>query len=112
MAQWLGQFSGHTHETRVENAEAALRHAVHVFHTANSDESRKRNARSVRKLAERVLSARLKLLRARLDALRPLAGDRKQPANRLKSLRRREAQTSTEGVNSILKEFGAQDALV
>jgi hypothetical protein len=111
VAQWLGQFSGHTHATRVEDAEETLRHAVAAFRAAASDDVRRRKARSVRNLAERLLSARLKLLKARLTALEPVAEDRQPSAEEIESLREREARTRAEGLSGIVAEFGAADAL-
>jgi hypothetical protein len=111
VAQWLGQFSGHTHATRAEDAETTLRHAVAVFRAASSADDRNRKARSVRSLAERLLSARLKLLKARLAALQPVAEGADKQSGNLKSLREREAQTRTDGIRGILVEFGALDAL-
>jgi hypothetical protein len=109
VAQWLGQFSGHTHATKVEETEEALRHAVTAFHAAGPGDRRKPKA--VRNLAERLLSARLKVLKARLSALEPAAESRGQNADGIESLRAREARTRAEGVSGILAEFGAPDAL-
>jgi hypothetical protein len=110
MAQWLGQFSGNTHGTKVEDAEEALRHAVAVFRAADAG-NRRRKSKMVRHLAARLLSARLKLLKARLAALEPLAEGRELNADGIEALRAREAQTRADGVNGILAEFGALDAL-
>jgi len=104
MAQWFGQFSGHTHATKVEDAEDALRHAVAAFRTATPDE-RARKAKSVRSLAERLLVARLKLLKARVAALEPKTGDLRSSTG-IDSLKEREAKTRAEGVSGILVEFG------
>jgi hypothetical protein len=111
MAQWLGQFSGHTHATKVRDAEDALRHAVAVFRAAGSND-RRRKAKAVRNLAERLLTARLKLLRARLAALEAAAEGREPNADGIKTLRAREVRTRGEGVGGILTEFGALEALV
>lgn len=110
VAQWRGFFSGHTHATKVEDAEDALRHAVTIFRAAEL-ENRERKAKSVRNLAERLLAARLKLLKARLAALEPVAEGRDVNADGIESLRDREARTKAEGVSGILAEFGATDAL-
>jgi hypothetical protein len=110
VAQWLGQFSGHTHASKVEDAEEALRQAVAVFRAAGLND-RGRKARSVRGLADRLLAARLKLLKARLAALEPVAQGREQNADGIARLRAREAQTRADGVNGILAEFGALDTL-
>jgi len=110
MAQWLGQFSGHTHATKVEDTEESLRQAVAVFRAAGRGD-RTRKAKSVRGRAERVLTARLKLLKARIAALEPVADGREQNADGIEALRAREAQARADGVSGMLAEFGAPDAL-
>jgi hypothetical protein len=110
VAQWLRQFSGHTHATKVEDAEAGLRNAVAVFRAANAGD-RGRKAKSLRSLAEGLLSARLKLLKARIAALDPVAEGREENADGIEALRAREAETRADGVDGILAEFGALDAL-
>jgi hypothetical protein len=110
VAQWLGQFSGHTHATKVEDAEDALRHAVTALRAAGQDD-REGKAKSVRNLAGRLLAARLKLYKARLAALEPAADGREQKLDGVETLRAREARTRAEGEKGILAEFGALDAL-
>lgn len=105
MAQWLGQYSGNTHSTRVEDLEAALRQGVAAFHTAKLHGVRQTKAKAVRHLAKRLLSARLRLFKARIADLE--VGNRN-----LQSLRQREEQTRNEGVNGILAEFNASDASI
>jgi hypothetical protein len=109
IAQWLGQFSGHTHATKVADAEDALRHAVAVFRVAGPGDWG-RMAKSVRNLAERLLTARLKLLKARLASLEPAAEGREQNTEAIESLRVREVRARAEGVGGILAEFGALEA--
>ncbi len=112
MAQWLGQFSGHTHATRVQDAEAALRQAVTAFRAAGSDKARQIKAKAVRRLAKRLLSARLRLLKARLVAAEPVADEETNSrGSGIETLRRRAAKKRDEGVNGILVEFAAEDAL-
>jgi len=111
VAQWLGQFSGHTHATRVEDAEAALRHAVAVFRAAGSPKAKESKARAVRNLAMRLLSARLRLLKARIAAAEPLAAERAEQSSGIESLQQREANLRAEGLQGILAEFGAEDAI-
>lgn len=110
MAQWLGQFSGHTHATKVEDAEESLRHAVTVFHTAEASD-RNRKAKAVRRLAQRLLSARMKLLKARIVALTPSLDDPQKNYSGIDALRTREEQLRIEGVKGILAEFDALDAM-
>ena len=112
MAQWRGQFSGHTHATRVEDAEDALRHAVAVFLAADPTKDRRREARSVRNLAGRLLAARLKLLRARLAALEPVAEGREQNADGIEALKERETRTRAEGERHPDRVRGAERSSV
>jgi len=106
MAQWRNQFTGNTHTTKVRDAESALRNAVMAFHAASSSDRREQKAKTVRNLAKRLLSARLRLLKSRLVAAKPV-----QTESNLESLRRREARTSEKGLDGILVEFGAPDAI-
>lgn len=102
MAQWLGQYSGHTHGTAIEDAEALLRHAITVFRAAATEAERRRKAKSVRKLAKRVLSVRLRHMKSHL-----VNADRHAPPS---PLRLREEALREQGVPGILAEFGAPDA--
>ena len=111
MAQWLGQFSGHTHETRVEDAEASLRHAIEACRAGdgNSVEAGKK-ARSIIQLAERLQRARSKLWKARLSAaIEGSAGStRVERDKRIETVRRKYEVVRDASVPDILSEFGAQ----
>jgi hypothetical protein len=72
---------------------------------------RGRKAKSLRRLAERLLAARLKLLKARIAALEPVADGHELNVAGIESLKEREARTTAEGVSGILAEFGAADVL-
>jgi hypothetical protein len=135
MAQWMGQFSGHTHATRVEDAEASLRHAVEVFRSTGSDPDREQKAKTVNRLAKRLMMARSKLMKARIAAAREvqslavpdkrakkiasyndrLVWDAKREvalakkAKEIASLERKYAMTLEAGLDAILREFGAHD---
>ena len=116
MAQWLGQFSGLTHATRVQDAEACLRHAIEVFPSAVSIADRKTKAKAVRRLAERVLAARIKLIKSRIaDAFD--AGERHyraesaaRRATEVALLKKKEDLIREGGVDAILNEFHAADS--
>jgi hypothetical protein len=113
VAQWKGQFSGKTHETRVLDVEASLRCAVAAFRAASSPGEREKKAKDVRNLAKRVLSARLRLLKARISrAQEPrMTGAAPAPwSDRIDALRAREIKVREDDVSGILVEFGAQDA--
>ena len=112
MAQWLGQYTGNTHATKIEDLENSLRHAAKVFQETRSAKKRKLKAKAVLNLAKKLLSARLRLLKARLVANTPLVGDEAGPQMRsVKSLRDREAKARTESLQGILLEFSVEDVI-
>jgi hypothetical protein len=67
MAQWLGQFSGNTHETKVQDLEDSLRQSVATFKATCSDPERHEKAKAMGRLAERLLRARSKLLKSQIS---------------------------------------------
>jgi hypothetical protein len=111
VAQWWGQFSGRTHETRLQDVEDALKLAVVAFRESAGGE-REHQARNVRKLAKRVLSARLRVLRSRIvRASEPrMTGEASAWTDGVEALRAREVEARGDGVNGILAEFGAEAA--
>ena len=113
MAQWAGQYSGHTPRTRVQNVEDSLRRAVRAFKAAPSERERRTKARSVRNLAKRLLSARRQMRRARLVNARGDATKEafERRAREIRSLREQEAGWTEQGVAGILCEFDARDAI-
>ena len=104
MAQWSGQFSGLTHESKLADAEDALRVAIAVFRIVPTDAAK---AKAVRRLATRVLNLRLKLLKVRRIAKGPVDS----ASIRAEQLQARERTVSAAGVRGILAEFSATDAL-
>ena len=102
MAQWLGQFSGDTHATRVADLEAALRHAVAALRRAAGTDAAGGKAKAVRQLAKRLLSARLRAARARLDAVTPLTSEQRESERELSALRSRESIIRAGGLAGIL----------
>ena len=112
MAQWLGQFSGHTHETLVTDYETYLRDMVNAFLALTSETERANRMPQLLKAAKRVHDVRVKCISARLAKARSKvlrAEDRSPP--RLKEITSLEQhldairQTNSE---AILKEFGIQ----
>src|ERR1700755_1725191 len=88
MAQWNGQFTGNTHATKVKDLEETLAHAVNVFREAESAEEIQAKGKSVRKLAEKLLNARLKFLKAKIyDAESILEKDEAKRAIQIENLR-------------------------
>jgi hypothetical protein len=106
VAQWLGQFSGNTHATRVADLEAALRHAATALRDAEGTDAVGAKAKAVRRLAKRLLSARLRAARAKLGAVAPVVSEKRDGRRDLDALRSRESIMQAEGVAGILTEFG------
>lgn len=106
MAQWRGQFTWLTHQTKLEDAEAVLRRAVVAFRGALPAEAAGK-AKAVRHLAERVLNLRVKLLRARRAAQPPV--DNSSPY--AEELMAPERAVLSAGLAGILSEFGAADVM-
>jgi hypothetical protein len=102
MAQWRGQFTGLTHETKLADAEATLRTAVAAFRAAAPAKS-KAKAKAVRQLAERVLRLRLKLLKASRNRRQPMN------SNSAEQSKGPERAVLEAGVAAILTEFDAAD---
>ena len=103
MAQWKGQFSGRTHETTVQDIKDSLRLAIETYRTASrAEHARKLNV--VRRLAQRLLAARLKALRARITVLTQ-PGSRIFDATKVAHLRRREQDLRAQDADDILREF-------
>ena len=111
MAQWQGQFSGRTHETRVREVEATLRRTVSALREESSAEVQERLKKQVRNLAKRLLTARLHLLKSRVGKAseQRMTGAPSAWADGIATLRAKEAQTRQEGINGILREFDALD---
>ena len=111
MAQWLGQISGRTHETRVRDAEDALKHAVNAFRDVSGPHEREKKAENVRQLATRLLQARIRLFRARLArASEPrMTGQPSGWSDGVDHLREQENATRSGGVQAILVEFGSNE---
>lgn len=95
MAQWKGQYSGHTHVTKILDLESSLRKAVAAY--LSSGEAGKLKA--AEKLAERLLNARVKNLRARLGLL----VDQESGAR----FRQQVESAIAGGGAAILREFGS-----
>lgn len=104
MAQWMGQFTGNTHATKVRDLEGTLRKAIASLKSMNSNDPRK--CKAIVKLAERLLRARTKMLVAHGgDRVSGPSGDTQKAAG-VKSLERRQGELADGGVGAILREFG------
>lgn len=105
MAQWLGQLTGLTHRTKLTDAEASLRTAVASFRAAPPAEMPAK-ARAVRRLATRVLTLRVKWLKARRNGYGPVD----EASAFAEGLKEPERAVLAAGVAGILAEFAATDA--
>jgi hypothetical protein len=103
MAQWARQFSGFTHETKVQDIEHSLRQAIKTFETTPEAE-RSTKLKAIRNLSERLLAARLKALRARISALTE-PGSKRLDDRKAAHLRTREQELLDQGADEILREF-------
>ena len=104
MAQWTGQFSGHTHESKVQDIEDSLRLAIQTYRTA-SEAERTSQLKAIRHLAERLLAARLKALRASISAITE-PGSKRLDDTKASHLRAREHGLQAQSVDDILREYG------
>ena len=108
MAQWSGQYLGHTHDTKVDEAEELLREAITALSSAPAS-YRARRVKSVRRLADRLLAARLKVVRAKLS-VRAEPDQRGGEAEQSTRLLAREQELVAGGVASILREFNVAES--
>ena len=104
MAQWAGQFSGFTHETKVQDVERSLRQAVATFQ-ALPEAERTLKRKAIQHLAERLIAVRLKVLRARISALTEPGRKRLDDAQAT-LMQKREQELHAQTVEDVLREFG------
>jgi hypothetical protein len=114
MAQWLNFGFGDTHEKRTKDAAEALRHAVEVFREAVPEDGRRRKAKAVRRLAERLMWARMGLLKARVAVAREaqMGGALAERSEEMASWQHQMEVVRDGGIPAILAKFGAPDAAV
>jgi hypothetical protein len=112
MAQWIGYGSGHDHPTRVRDAEESLRQAAESLRTSGAEDDRRKRAKAVKRLAERVVWARLRMLKVRIAVAQEaqMAGALSERSTEIASLQRRAEAIRGGGIAATLAEFGAQDA--
>ncbi len=103
MAQWMRQFTGATHDTKVQDVEESLQSAVQALADA-AGEARADKLKAVEQLAGRLLKARLKAVRAKISALSEPGMERKA-AKQLPGLETSRQQLLDQGVDGILREF-------
>jgi hypothetical protein len=109
MAQWAWQFSGLSHATKVDDYEAMLAHAIEIYKAAPDEEQKLKKARSTKKLASKVLNARLKMIRAKRYDTEPVKSeDWTKARKQVENLTEMETVLTSEGVDGILRELGFQ----
>ncbi len=109
IAQWNGQFTGNTHRIKAADDELVLEHAVGGFNTC-SEEMKPHKAKAIRKLAAKVMNARLKMIRAKLEEAMPVESHKWEAARtQVEHLKAAEAKLVSEGADGILREFGASE---
>jgi hypothetical protein len=114
MAQWVGFGFGDTHEKRVKDAAEALRQAVEAFRQAVPENRRRKNAKAVRRLAERLMCARMGMLKARIAVAREaqMGGVLAERSEEMASCQNQMEVIRGGGLPAILAEFRAPDAAV
>lgn len=103
MAQWLGQFTGKTHLSKVKDREEQLRHAIDVYREKTTSKERTTHSKRVVRLAERLLEARVRAAKAHVAALDPRDERGRELAER------KLAQITEAGREAILVEFDAAE---
>lgn len=109
MAQWAGMGSGRTHESRVQEIEASLRQAIAALHTSTEGD-REAKAKNLHRLAKKLLSARVKRLKARYAEYsdHATAEVREKREQAIESMGRRIQELEEGGTVAILREFGVE----
>jgi hypothetical protein len=100
VAQWKGQFSGRTHESRVKDAEVTLRRAIDSDH----------EPKNVLSLAENLLAVRIRQRKACISRMREstTADSPAENAQAIVSMERALREIEGGGVAAILREFSAE----
>ena len=110
MAQWNGQYTENSHATKVQDYEDVLRNAVKTFLETNSTEEKIVKEKAIHKLAERLLTARLKFLKAKLNDAEPVIEEKASKQKvQIEHLQQQIEKVRLEGINGILMEFGFQN---
>ena len=110
MAQWIGQFTGNSHATKVQDLEETLRHSITVYRETDSAEERLRKRKAIEKLAEKLQNARLKFLKAKLYDAEPVKEhDSRKQGKQIENLHQQLEKVCSDGISGILKEFNIED---
>ncbi len=109
MAQWIGQLSGNPDERRVKEAESDLRNLLSAH---QSDGDTEDHLFTLRNSADRIRTARLKCLRAKLGAVTAActAAERTKLQRQRTNAERRIQILEQSNADTILAEFGYRSA--
>jgi hypothetical protein len=111
MAQWYGQFTGNSHSTKVKDLEEMLNQAVNVYRKSSSEEKITKE-KAIHKIAEKLFTARLKLLKAKLYDAEPVTEEKeKRQTIQIEHLQQKILKVQEAGVEGILEEFGFQNSV-
>lgn len=112
MAQWLGQFMGLTHDSKVKELEAALVLAIVAFKSAGEGPEKALKAKALRGLAKRVLAAQRRAVKAKIVAAQrvPTEEALELRAQEIARLREHQEQLAACSVADILVELGVKEA--
>ena len=95
---------------KVKDCEDTLRHAVTVFRTCETEKERRGKKKAAINLAEKLLLARVKLLKAKIYESESVFEERESATHRqLESLRDKLSETQRGGMGAILVEFKLND---
>lgn len=113
MAQWLGQFMGLTHESKVQELLAALVLAVGAFKRAGEGPEKARKAKALRSLAKRVLTAQRRALKAKIVAAQHVPTEEAQElrAKEIARLSEHQERLAACSVADLLAELGVNEAV-
>lgn len=110
MAQWVGQYTGNTHTTKVRDLEETLENSIAKFRELKTDEEKLVKQKAIIKIAEKVLNARLKFLKAKIYDAEPVVEGKQSKL--VSNLKEQETILLEKGVNGILIEFDANDLIL
>jgi len=107
MAQWMGQYSGRTHESKVKKIESSLKKAIESLLLIEGPD-KKNKEKEVLKLCKKLKSARHKAVKARIDKL---SIPSQEHVSKLQALKTSEKSLEEDGLNDILLEFELQNLI-
>ena len=107
MAQWNGQYTGRTHESKIKEIESSLVKAIESYRQVGESEKNTQE-KTVLKLCEKLNNARHKAIKARINKLSVPSSHH---LNDLEALRSKEKAMEKGDLRSILLEFKLHEIL-